>query len=317
MRLLQGKNTVNATVQELINSFLFPSSLKPGSFELCEETAIFLLNQTKYRPKVGIICGTGLQGLGELVESPDIIPYSVIPNFPQSTADGHKSRCIFGLLGGTEVFLMQGRFHLYEGYPIHLCAMPVRVMKLLGVSRVILSNAAGGLGDGLNVGDIMILKDHINFPALGGTNPLFGANDERFGPRFFALHDAYSYELRRRFLALAKTSSNGLGVSEGVYAMCGGPSFETPAELRMMKLMGADAVGMSTVHEVINARHCGLEVFAFSLITNMAVLHEYNGENHSGESVAITDEVANAARKSESRIKTLIYNFVSGLNFSA
>ena len=211
--------------------------------------------------------GSGLAGLADLLEETDIFPYSQIPNFPMSTVSGHKSRMIFGLLDNIPLMLMQGRFHAYEGYPLEKCAMPVRVMKLCRIEDLIVTNAAGGLNSKFKSGDLMVLKDHINMPGFTGMHPLRGPNDTRFGTRLFALNDCY--DIRWRNLAkkvyekLENLESGSAGkLHEGVYTMLGGPNFETVAELKMLKICGVDAVGMSTIPEVLVARHCGISVFS-------------------------------------------------------
>ncbi|XP_030608732.1 purine nucleoside phosphorylase-like isoform X2 [Archocentrus centrarchus] len=223
------------------------------SYEECKTTADWLLSNTQVRPTVGIVCGSGLGGLAEMIKDPQIFKYSDIPNFPRSTVHGHAGRLVFGTLKGKPCVCMQGRFHLYEGYPIQKITLPMRVFKLMGVETMIMTNAAGGLNQDYKVGDIMIIKDHINMPGFSGVNPLSGPNDDRFGLRFPCMSDAYDRKLRK----LAHDVAAELGYSdflrEGVYCVLGGPSFETIAECRMLHRIGADAVGMSTVHEVIVA----------------------------------------------------------------
>lgn len=280
------------------------------SYEKVQESANYMLQNTKHRPKIAIICGSGLSGVGDLIEDCKTFPYNEIPNFPITTAPGHKSRLLFGTLNGVTVMLMQGRFHLYEGYSIQTCAMPVRVMRLIGVETLIVTNAAGGLNNNFKNGDIMVLKDHINFQGFAGTNPVSGPNDDRFGPRFFSLNPAY--DIRWRKLAKKVASSMGIreNLHEGVYTMLGGPNFETPSELQMMKLLGVDAVGMSTVHEVITARHCGLDVFAFSLITNACAV------NHEDEptQVDLAEEVFDVAAQSQDTLKEFVSNMVKQMS---
>lgn len=209
--------------------------------------------------------------LADELEQPIKFPYDQIPNFPVSTVVGHAGELVFGRLGGVAVVCMKGRFHYYEGYPLWKCAMPVRVMKLCGITHLIATNAAGGLNPAYKEGDIMLMRDHINMMGFAGNNPLQGPNDERFGPRFPPMSQAYD----RNLLDVAKRTAERLGIShlmhEGVYTSVGGPNFETVAELRMLRICGVDAVGMSTVHEVITAKHCDLTVFAFSLITNVCI----------------------------------------------
>lgn len=217
------------------------------------------------QPKIGIILGSGLGGLADIVENAQAIDYADIPGFSHSTAPGHKGRLVFGELSGKSVVCMQGRFHFYEGYSMSEVVFPVRVMKKLGVELLIVTNAAGGINFDYNVGDLMIIKDHINFM---GTNPLIGNNADEFGARFPDMSKTYTPELREAALNAARCC--GMTAHEGVYLSCTGPSYETPAEIRAFRVLGADAVGMSTVPEVITAAHCGMKVLAFSLITNMA-----------------------------------------------
>ncbi|XP_046397365.1 purine nucleoside phosphorylase isoform X1 [Ischnura elegans] len=243
------------------------------TYELVQEIANFLIERVPVKPKVGIICGSGMGGLADNLDKKTSIPYGSIPHFPVSTVPGHAGRLVFGYLRGVPVVCMQGRFHYYEGYPLWMCSMPVRVMKLLGATHLLATNAAGGLNQDFNAGDIMIMKDHVNMMGFSGNNPLQGSNDERFGPRFPAISRAYNSELRKYAKEVAAVKA---GISsylrEGVYCIVGGPNYETPAELRLFRMLGVDAVGMSTVHEVITAVHCGMKVFAFSLITNKCIL---------------------------------------------
>ncbi len=216
-------------------------------------------------PGMALVLGSGLGGLGDEVENPVVIPYSQIPGFPESTAPGHAGRLVSGTLAGRKVLVMQGRFHYYEGYPLAKVVLPVRTFKMLGIGRILLTNAAGGCNPAFAPGDFMILRDHIN---LTGQNPCIGPNDDALGQRFFDMTRAYSPALRA--LARRAGEEQGLALHEGVYAWFTGPSFETPAEIRMARTLGADAVGMSTVPEAIAAAHCGLEVLGISCITNMA-----------------------------------------------
>ncbi|XP_069701286.1 purine nucleoside phosphorylase [Periplaneta americana] len=274
------------------------------TYEDIRETADFLLQNTKYRPAIGIICGSGLGAVADSLTERQCFPYETIPHFPVSTVKGHAGQLVFGLLQGVPVMCMQGRFHYYEGYPICKCAMPVRVMKLVGVDYLIATNAAGGLHENYKVGDIMIIKDHVNFMGFAGVNPLRGPNDERFGPRFPAVSKAYDSALR----AVAKKIGKEMGIEksmhEGVYTCLGGPSFETVAELRAMKILGIDAVGMSTAHEVIVACHSGMTVFAFSLITNecMTTYDREDLPNH--------EEVVEAGKKKEATLKEFVSRMV-------
>ncbi|XP_025833961.1 purine nucleoside phosphorylase-like, partial [Agrilus planipennis] len=252
------------------------------TYECLVDTAKYLSDKVPFKPKVGIICGSGLGSLADAIENRIEFPYEKIPNFPLSTVEGHVGQLVFGYLSNVPVVCMQGRFHYYEGYPLWKCAMPVRVMKLLGITHLIASNAAGGLNKDYKVGDIMIVKDHINLMGFAGNNPLQGPNDDRFGPRFPPMNRAYDKELIEKAKVIAKEVGLGDIVHEGVYTCLGGPNFETVAELRMLGMLGVDAVGMSTVHEVITARHSNITVFAFSLITNLCVTeyHKNDEANH-------------------------------------
>nr|XP_006639782.1 PREDICTED: purine nucleoside phosphorylase-like isoform X1 [Lepisosteus oculatus] len=232
------------------------------------QTAEWLLSHTAHRPKVGVICGSGLGALADALKSQDSFSYTDIPHFPQSTVQGHAGRLVFGELGGKACVCMQGRFHMYEGHSLGKVTFPVRVFKLLGVETLIVTNAAGSLANSYKTGDIMIIKDHINVPGLAGLNPLIGPNDEKFGPRFPPMSGAYDKALRRMALDICKSRGYSQFVQEGVYCMVGGPNFETIAEARLLHKLGADAVGMSTAPEVVSASHCGLKVLGLSLITN-------------------------------------------------
>ncbi len=215
-------------------------------------------------PEVGIILGSGLGHLAEKIEASAIIPYDDIPNFLKATAIGHKGNLIFGRLAGRNVCAMQGRFHYYEGYSTTDATLPVRVMKRLGINTIFVSNAAGGINKDFKIGDLMIIEDHINMM----PNPLIGPNLDELGERFPDMTCAYDRELVAK--AQKAASEMGVTIRKGVYLANTGPTYETPAEIRFYRLAGADAVGMSTVHEVITARHCGLRVFAASVITNIS-----------------------------------------------
>lgn len=265
------------------------------TYDVIQQSANYLLERTQHRPKIGIICGSGLGGLADQLSDGDIFPYEDIPNFPVSTVTGHAGRMVIGELENVPVMCMQGRFHAYEGYPLWKCAMPVRVMKLMGVEKLLITNAAGGLNKEYNVGDIMFIKDHINFQGFAGDSPLKGFNDNKFGPRFPAMNNAYDKDLRKKIKAVASEMNLDPFIREGVYVMLGGPTYETVAELKMLEIIGVDAVGMSTVQEVIVARHCNMKVFAFSLITNKCIT-EYETDDMANHAEVI--EVANN-RKSD------------------
>jgi purine-nucleoside phosphorylase len=234
-----------------------------------EEVAAFIRARTAHRPRIGLILGTGLSPLAEEITAADILPYGEIPHFPVSTVAGHAGRLVIGEVAGVTVLAMQGRFHFYEGYSLAQVTLPIRVMKLLGVETLIVTNAAGGVNNGFAVGDVMLIEDHINFVGMAGHNPLMGPNDDAFGTRFPPMNRAYTKELRT--VAQQVAQEQGVNLRRGVYAWLAGPNFETPAEIRMWRTLGADAVGMSTVPEVIVAHHAGLRVLAFSTITNLCI----------------------------------------------
>ena len=227
-----------------------------------KETAQFLTDNFPFLPKTAVILGSGLGELANRIEKAITIPYSIIPHFVKSTATGHKGNLLCGTLNGTPVLMMQGRFHFYEGYTMEQVTFPIRVMKLLGVKNLLVSNAAGGINENFKKGDLMIIKDHINLL----PNPLIGPNNELFGTRFPDMTRAYDREFIREMEKIAAEKS--INVQKGVYVGVTGPSFETPAEYTFFHHIGGDAVGMSTVPEVIVARHAGLRVFGLSVITN-------------------------------------------------
>lgn len=216
-------------------------------------------------PKVLIILGSGLGDLGDAIESPTIIDYSEIPNMGKSTAIGHKGRFIAGTLGGKEVLLMQGRLHYYEGWTAEQVIFPVRLAKLIGIEKLIVTNAAGGINKSFKCGELMLISDFIKFNSV---NPLIGQNIDEFGVRFPDMSNVFDNEYRQLFRQIAL--ENNEKVQEGVYFYCTGPQYETPAEIKAMRILGADAVGMSTVPECIAARHCGMRILGITLITNMA-----------------------------------------------
>ena len=252
-------------------------------------------------PEVGIILGSGLGRLADDISDAVIIPYRDIPNFPVSTATGHKGNFIIGKLGGRSVIAMQGRFHFYEGYDMEKIALPVRTMKLLGIEYLLVSNAAGSCNPDIKRGDLMIIRDHINTI----PNPLIGKNMDEFGTRFPDMTCAYDPELRR--MALEAASEMGLTIRQGVYFATTGPSYETPAEVRFFRTVGADAIGMSTVPEVIVARHCGLKVFGMSVITN-----ESNTDN-AGTNLNDGDDVVKEADIAAVKMTGLFTRIISRL----
>ena len=269
-------------------------------YEKIKETARFLMDIGLEKPEIGIVLGTGLGGIVSLIDIEKKIPYHDIPNFPVSTVSGHSGTLIYGKLSGKKVVAMQGRFHYYEGWEMPEVTFPIRVMKLLGIEKLIVSNACGGVNPEFKVGDVMIINDHIN---MMPEHPLRGENEERFGPRFVDMHEPYSLKMIRLMKSIA--IENKLEVKEGVYLALQGPTFETTAEYRMVKLMGADAVGMSTVPEVIVAKHMGMECFGLSVITDLGI--EGKIEEVSHEAVQI------AAKSSEVMISKLVEEFVKRL----
>jgi purine-nucleoside phosphorylase len=230
-----------------------------------DEAASFIRGEIQVRPEIGLILGSGLGVLADLIEKPIVIEYSKIPHFPVSTVEGHAGELVIGSIQNKQVLIMKGRFHAYEGYGVETVSFPVRVMKELGIHTLVVTNAAGGVNTSYEVGDLMVIKDHLN---LTFRNPLIGPNDNHLGVRFPDMSEAYSLRLRK--LAHDVAASQSFSLREGVYAGLLGPSYETPAEIRMLRILGADAVGMSTVPEVIIARHAGMEVLGFSCISNMA-----------------------------------------------
>jgi purine-nucleoside phosphorylase len=230
-----------------------------------KQAANYIRSRSTVKPQIGLILGSGLGVLADMVEDGTVISYGDIPHFPVSTVEGHAGELLLGSVQGKQVVMMKGRFHMYEGYGVDTVAFPVRVMKELGIETLIVTNAAGGINTSYEVGDLMLIRDHLNFTF---RNPLIGPNDPQLGARFPDMSEAYASELRK--LSREVAQELGLKLQEGIYIGLLGPTYETPAEIRMMRTLGADAVGMSTVPEVIVARHAGIQVLGFSCITNMA-----------------------------------------------
>ena len=266
--------------------------------EQFNESVAFIQSKTQVKPTIGIILGTGLGGLVKEIEVIDEISYSDIPHFPVSTVESHSGKLIFGKLGGKHVVAMQGRFHYYEGYDFKQVTYPVRVMKLLGIERLLVSNASGGVNPDFIVGEIMILNDHINF--FPG-NPLIGKNIDEFGPRFPDMSEPYDPDM----IQLAKTiaNENDIRIAEGTYLGLTGPTLETPAEYRFVRIIGADAVGMSTVPEVLAARHMEIPVFAISIITDLGVPGKI-------KKVSL-EEVIEVASKQEPKMTLILKELIS------
>ncbi|HLN21831.1 MAG TPA: purine-nucleoside phosphorylase [Bacteroidales bacterium] len=265
--------------------------------EKIEETKDFLNKRGIRNPDAGIILGTGLGGITTNIRNTIEIDYKDIPHFPVSTVEGHAGKLIFGDLGNRKIVAMKGRFHYYEGYGQEQVSLPVRVMKYLGIKYLLLSNAAGGLNPSFRIGDIMIIKDHINLL----PNPLIGNNDDRLGPRFPDMSEAYDKSLINKALAIA--DKQNIKVFTGVYLSTSGPTFETPAEYRYFRIIGADAVGMSTTQEVIVARHMGLPCFAVSVITDLGVEGKIEFTTH--------ESVQHEAAKTEKKLSAIITELIT------
>lgn len=267
-------------------------------FEKVQETVTYIKSKTNFTPEFGVILGSGLGGFTEDIDVEFTLPYTEIPNFPVSTVEGHKGALVFGTIGDKKVVAMQGRFHFYEGYDMKEVTFPVRVMKYLGVEKLVVSNASGGVNPFYKVGDIVIIYDHIN---MMPEHPLRGKNDERFGPRFVNMSEPYSRELINKAKGIAIELN--IEVKDGIYYGLQGPTFETLSEYRMVKILGADCVGMSTVPEVIVARHMDVECFGISVITDIGDEHNIDTVSH--------QEVLDAAQKAEPKVRTLIKELIA------
>ncbi len=261
-----------------------------------DETAKVVREQAKEQPQIGMILGSGLGGLAESVESPTVIPFDKLPHWPLSTVAGHQGKLVLGRLEDQAVLVMQGRAHFYEGYSMAQIGLPVRVMQRLGVKILIVTNAAGAVNPSFSPGELMLITDHLNLLGMAGLTPLRGPNLDEFGPRFPDMGRAYDRELGT--LALRVAAQNDIILREGVYAALAGPSFETPADLRFLRVTGVDAVGMSTVPEVTVARHGGIRVLGISGISNKA--------NLDGNTITSHDEVLEAGKKIVPQLLTLL-----------
>ena len=266
-------------------------------WEQVQQTVEYIKNKTGFTPEYGVILGSGLGSFTDDIKIEHILPYNEIPNFPVSTVEGHKGALVFGTIGDKKVVAMQGRFHYYEGYDMKQVTFPVRVMKYIGVTKLIVSNASGGVNPNYKVGSIVLIKDHIN---MLPEHPLRGKNDERFGPRFVNMSEPYSQKMITKVKELAKELK--IEVQDGVYLGLQGPTFETLAEYRMVKALGGDCVGMSTVPEVIVARHMDLETFGLSVITDMG--------NEDAIETITHEEVLEAAREAEPHVRQLIKQLI-------
>lgn len=266
-------------------------------WEKVNETVQFIREKVNYIPNFGIILGSGLGSFVEDIRVEFKIPYKDIPNFPISTVEGHEGALIFGTIGAKKVMAMQGRFHYYEGYNMKEVTFPIRVMKQLGVNNLIVSNASGGVNSSYKVGDVVLIKDHIN---MMPEHPLRGNNDERFGPRFVNMSEPYSKEMNAKMMFIAQRLD--INLKEGVYLGLQGPTFETLAEYKMVKILGADCVGMSTVPEIIVANHMSMNCVGISIITDMGDEESIEEVNHS--------QVLEAAKSAEPKVRKLIKEFI-------
>ena len=271
---------------------------KKISVERIKTITNFLNEKKKGNPKIAIVLGSGLGSLVNKLSIDISIPYAEIPEYLVSTVAGHKGAWIFGKLNGIDVIVLSGRFHYYEGYTMPEVTLPIQVLKEMGVEKVILSNAAGGMNPTFKIGDVMVIRDHIN---LFGDNPLLGPNDDRLGPRFLDMSEAYSKKMIKLAFEIAK--KHHLHIQEGVYMGVTGPCFETPSEYKMFYIMGADAVGMSTVPETIMAKYGGMEVFALSVITDLGIVGQIEKVSH--------EEVLKAAEIAGPVMEKLVYEMVA------
>lgn len=269
-------------------------------YKKIKESSEYILEKTKFQPEIGLILGSGLGAIANQIENKEIYPYSEIPNFPVSTVEGHAGQLVIGTLEGKKVVAMQGRFHFYEGYHMQEVTFPVRVMKLLGIKQLIVTNAAGAVNTSYVPGDLMLISDHLN---LSGDNPLIGKNLSEFGTRFPDMSNAYDKNLRSKVKKIAQ--SLDIQLQEGVYACMSGPTYETPAEVKMVRILGGDAVGMSTAPEVIIANHSEIKVIGISCMTNMAagILDQPLDHN----------EVMETSEKARAKFITLMKNIIKDI----
>ncbi len=273
------------------------------------EAVEYIRSHTRHKPEVGVVLGSGLSALADRVADADVISYDDIPHFVPSTVPGHVGRLVIGVLGGVRVLLMQGRTHFYEGYSTAQVSLPVRVMQYLGVGALIVTNAAGGIHPEFASGDLMVINDHINLVGMAGQNPLRGPNEADFGVRFPSMAPAYDPALVT--LAEEVAREQGITLRRGVYVMVAGPSFETPAEIRFLRTIGADAVGMSTVPEVVVARHAGMRVLGISLISNVAI-----DALEKAQGMATHEEVLEAGRRAVPALIALVEGILTRLSQS-
>ena len=270
------------------------------TYQKLQEASNFLKKYTDKKPSIGVVLGSGLGNFTRELQVDQEIAYSSIPHFPVSTVEGHDGKLIFGSIAGKAIIAMAGRFHFYEGYSAEEVVFPIRVLKMLGVQTLLISNAAGGVNPQFKVGDLMIITDHIS---LAAKNPLLGKNDDRIGVRFPDMSEPYKKELVEKAKQIAKQQS--ISIKQGVYFGVTGPTFETRAEYKMIHILGGDAVGMSTVQEVIAAVHCGMDVFAMSVITDIGIREDDNVITH--------QEVLEAAQKAEPLFSTIFRELIKSL----
>lgn len=272
-----------------------------------EIAANYLLGAVAHRPVMGIICGSGLSGLSNCVDNPTTVLFKDIPGFPTATVQGHKGELVFGTINGIEVVVMRGRFHYYEGNSMSNVVMPVRAMRLMGVKLLLVTNAAGGLNPAYNVGDIVCMQDHFGLPIVTGQNPLIGVNDDSLGPRFPAISDTYDGHLQ----TMVERCARGLHIDKhfhtnATYCFVTGPAYESRAECKFLRSVGGDMVGMSTIPEVIAAKHVGMKVLGLSLITNKVVIEKTKDTVHASH-----EEVLQAVQESGKRVEKLVRSFIS------
>ena len=271
--------------------------------EQIQEAAQYIRTKLNLKPKLAMILGSGLGALAEMVDQPTIVRYHDIPHFPQSTVQGHSGQFVIGALSGIPVMIMQGRVHYYEGYSPSQITFPIRVRKLLGIEKLVVTNAAGGINRSFNAGELMLIDDHINFIGMAGNHPLRGPNLAEFGTRFPDMSQAYDRQYKA--LAIEKAKELGIPFHKGVYCCISGPTFETPAELRFLQTIGVDAIGMSTAPEVTVARHAGIRVLGISSITNMTSLD--------GEHEATHEEVMDYGNQVAASLKALLLKVIPEL----
>lgn len=273
------------------------------TLEQIDEAADAVRKRTSYKPRVAMILGSGLNGLADSVQKADLIPFGELPHMPVSTVEGHKGRLVIGELEGQTVFVMQGRIHFYEGYTMGQVTLPIRIMQRLGIEMLFVTNAAGGVNPKFAPGDVMLITDNLNLIGMTGNNPLFGPNLDEIGPRFPDMSQAYDRELMSK--ARQAAAAESVPLQEGVYCCLSGPSFEGPADLRFLRMAGADAVGMSTVPEVIVARHGGMRVMGLSGISNKA--------NLDGSTVTTHEEVIEAGKVITPKVEKIIRGILRSL----